>query len=114
MREYRPGGGLYGRMKHRISFIQVTGSKNDPNDNSTSEATIWTCYAMLEKENSREGLFADRVTLANSATFLTRYESTIDDPTLKISYKGNEFDIEGIENIEYEDAFLRFTATKRT
>lgn len=113
MRGYDPGGDLYGRMKHRISFVQVTGSKNDPNANNTSEAPIYECYAAVERINSREGTFADRVTQSNSVVFITRHESTIDDPTLKISYKGSEYDIEGIENLQLEDAFLRITATRR-
>lgn len=113
MQEYKRRGDLYGKMKHHISFISETGSKNNPNDSSIVRATVWTCHAMVGRDTSNEMALSERQTLLNTVMFTTRYESTIDNPKLLINYKSDDYDIEGIENVELDDAFLKFTAVKR-
>jgi len=100
-------------MRHRIIFKRTTGSKNSGLGSSPTESNVKTVQAAIGRAAMQEGEHAARETAQLTRMFTVRYDTSLDDATLVIEHRGEDYDIEGIENLHGDDAFLQIKAVRR-
>ncbi len=113
MREYKRHGDLYGHMKQTIIFKDITGSKNDPIDSSLTPSTIWTCQAAIDSFRMEEKTEGARETAFTGKVFTVRYKAELDDTTLVIEHRSTDYDIEAVDDLFGDMAFMQIKAVRR-
>ena len=113
MQRYKSRGDLLGRMRQPISFVRITKELNKPTSAATSETIVYSCHASIDYYRGEE-IEAGGTTIARSKTIFTvRYIALIEDETLILRYRGQDYDIESVDDLDGDRAFHQVTAIKR-
>ena len=97
------------QLKHRITLQILETAAND----NGFELEIWTdfkdLWAAITNLNGREYFAAAAVQAENTVKFTIRYTDEID-TTMRIIFKGKQYNITSIDNIKYANKFIEFKA----
>lgn len=97
-----------GMLKRRVSLQR----KTDTPDGSGGVTVAWTQYAqpyaMIKPKQGSEKLHADRLDATGLSTVLMRYRSDVLESD-KLVFRGKDYQIRSIVNIEEADRFLELT-----
>ena len=103
-----------GNMRQRISFIRRNQSNNSFVNANAPDATVYECYAAVWVMGAgRESEQAARETSVLTRQFTCRYHEPVIDTTLILVWRGSEYDIEAIDDIDGMQAYMKIIATKR-
>jgi SPP1 family predicted phage head-tail adaptor len=98
-----------GELRHRITFQKLV---TDTNENGF-EIEYWQDYeavwAAITNLHGREYFEAAAVKAENTVKFTIRYVLNIK-PTMRILFKGNQYNISSIDNIKYANKFIEIKA----
>lgn len=98
-----------GELKHIIAFQKLV---TDTNEN-VFEMEDWqdykTVWAAITNLHGREYFEAATVKAENTVKFTIRYIPNIE-PTMRIIFKGKQYNITSIDNIKYANKFIEIKA----
>ena len=94
-----------GELRHRITLQALETRVNE----NGFEEEMWidhkTLWASIKNLHGREYFQAAAVQKENTVKFIIRYIPGID-TSMKILFKGKNYDITSIDNIRYENKFI--------
>ena len=103
-------------MDRRIGIQRATLTANAYGERAETWATLATVWAEVQyKEGSgREAVQSDQVYSSQPVHFIIRYSSDVSDirPSDRIKYNGNNYQIEGVQEIGRQEGF-RIVTTLR-
>jgi len=104
---------LLGRMRERITFVQPGSANNNSlTKPATPDVTLDTIYAAVEQISAAERAAAGRQTYIETRNFIIRYQTSLN-ATQIIVWRGRRYDIEEIEDIDTDKAFVKVVAALR-
>ena len=96
-------------MDRRIGIQRATLTANAYGERAETWATLATVWAEVQyKEGSgREAVQSDQVYSSQPVHFIIRYSSDVSDirPSDRIKYNGNNYQIEGVQEIGRQEGF---------
>jgi SPP1 family predicted phage head-tail adaptor len=103
-------------MDRRIGIQRATLTANAYGERAETWATIATVWAEVQyKEGSgREAVQSDQVYSSQPVHFIIRYSSDVSDirPSDRVSYNGNTYQIEGVQEIGRGEGFRIVTSLR--
>jgi SPP1 family predicted phage head-tail adaptor len=108
-----------GELKHKVVFKQPTSSLNDEAGAEKSydpPASTITTWAKVSSVNQFRATEAYQTALVDTLDFFVRHSTDREAITKDwlITYKGQDYTIHEIEELNQEERFIRFTAKVRT
>ncbi|MCX7903040.1 MAG: phage head closure protein [Caloramator sp.] len=98
-----------GDMKHRITIQKPVRVIDDSGFETETWEDLKTVWASISNLHGREYFEAATVNAEKTIKFTIRYINGIDS-SMRISFKGKQYEITFIDNIKYENRFLEIKA----
>lgn len=98
-----------GEMKHRITFQKPTSTVNENGFETEAYEDFRTVWASVTNLSGREYFAAAAVQKEKTVKFLIRAISGLDE-TMRIAFKGKQYNITSIDNIKYDNRFIEIKA----
>lgn len=98
-----------GELKHRITFQKLTATTNENGFEIEDWQDYKTVWAAITNLHGREYFEAAAVKAENTVKFTIRYVPNIE-PTMRIIFKGKQYNISSIDNIKYANIFIEIKA----
>lgn len=98
-----------GKLKHRITFQKLTATTNENGFEIEDWKDYKTVWAAITNLHGREYFEAAAVKAENTVKFTIRYVPNIE-PTMRIIFKGKQYNISSIDNIKYANKFIEIKA----
>lgn len=98
-----------GNLRHRVIFqkrIIGTDPEGYPIDTWVDIRTVWASVSNL---SGREFYAAAAVQAENTVKFTVRYVPDVD-TSVKILFRGNQYNITAIDNIKYKNEYMEIKA----
>ncbi|WP_373898828.1 phage head closure protein [Haloimpatiens sp. FM7315] len=96
-------------LKHRITFQSFTTTVNDNGFEVEAWVDFKTVWAAVTNLHGREYFEAAAVKAENTVKFTIRYIPNIE-PTMRVLFKGKQYNITSIDNIKYANKFIEIKA----
>jgi SPP1 family predicted phage head-tail adaptor len=93
-----------GQLDRRITLQSASVSTDGFGQAVRTYSTLAQVWAKVEYKGTNEGNEASKLTSVNKVRFTIRYRSDVD-ATVKISWGGNTYEIEGV-NLEGRERYL--------
>ena len=100
-----------GKLRHTLTFKIKTEVKNDYGENIDAFKPSFTAKAEVLDSTANTSIVSDGQDLQKSTSFRLRYNSRIKEP-LFIEFKGDNYELESIENVNGLDRELIINAVK--
>lgn len=98
-----------GNLKHRITFQSLVATTNENGFDVETWVDHKTVWAAVSNLNGREYFAAAAVQAEKTVKFTIRYTDEID-TSMRILFKGKQYNITAIDNIKYADKFIEIKA----
>lgn len=98
-----------GELRHRITFQKLTATTNENGFEIEDWQDYKTVWAAITNLHGREYFEAAAVKAENTVKFTIRYVPNIE-PTMRIIFKGKQYNITSIDNIKYANKFIEIKA----
>ncbi len=92
-------------LKHKIQIHRLTEVADPLGGFETSWVLLKSKWAKVAPMSGRELIHADKIDATAASTFTVRFDADILESD-KIVFKGNDYNIRSIVNIDEEDRFL--------
>lgn len=96
-------------LKHRITLQTFLATVNDNGFEVEAWVDFKTVWAGVTNLHGREYFEAAAVKAENTVKFTIRYVPSIE-PTMRILFKGKQYNITSIDNIKYANKFIEIKA----
>ncbi len=97
------------KLKHRITLQVLETEANENGFQVETWIDFKDLWAKVENLHGREYFEAAAVQAENTVKFTIRYTDEID-TTMRIFFKGKQYNITSIDNIKYENKFIEIMA----
>jgi SPP1 family predicted phage head-tail adaptor len=98
-----------GDLRHRITFQELTTTTNENGFEVKTWIDFKTVWAKVSNLHGREYYQAAQVQAENTVKFTIRYlEGT--DTSMRILFRGKQYNITAIDNIKYQNRFMEIKA----
>jgi SPP1 family predicted phage head-tail adaptor len=98
------------KMRHRVKILENPAGKVNENGFAVKDwSVITTVWASVKGLSSREYFSAAAVQKENMIKIKIRYRKDIDQSN-RLEFRGKQYDIESIDNINFENRFLEIMA----
>ena len=98
-----------GKLNKRITFQNFTMTENEAGFPIQAWADYTTVWASARNLSGREYFAAAAVQQEKTVEFEIRFRADID-ATMRITFRGQSYDIKFPDNIDYSDKFLKIKA----
>ncbi|KGK87366.1 phage head closure protein [Clostridium sp. HMP27] len=98
-----------GELRHRITFQKLTANTNENGFEMEDWQDYKTVWAAITNLHGREYFEAAAVKEENTVKFTIRYVPNIE-PTMRILFKGKQYNINSIDNIKYKNKYIEISA----
>ncbi|HHV82759.1 MAG TPA: phage head closure protein [Tepidanaerobacter syntrophicus] len=99
-----------GDLRHRITLQKkATTTVNENGFEVKTWEDVKTVWAAASNLHGREYYAAAAVQAENTVKFTIRYTEGID-PSMRILFKGKQYDITAIDNIKYQNRYMEIKA----
>jgi len=98
-----------GDLRHRITFQKLTTSVNENGFEVETWEDFKTVWAAVSNLHGREYFAAAAVQAENTVKFTIRYLTGLD-TTMRILFRGKQYNITAIDNIKYQNRYLEIKA----
>lgn len=98
-----------GELRHRITFQKLTATTNENGFEIEDWQDYKTVWAAITNLHGREYFEAAAVKAENTVKFTIRYVPNIES-TMRILFKGKQYNISSIDNIKYANKFIEIKA----
>ncbi|WP_394887178.1 phage head closure protein [Clostridium butyricum] len=96
-------------LKHRITFQLFTTVVNENGFEVETWVDFKTLWAAVTNLHGREYFAAAAVKAENTVKFTIRYTEGIDE-SMRILFKGKQYNISSVDNIKYANKFIEIKA----
>lgn len=100
-----------GQLNKRISFVSISGTKDEEGFRQTARTTVYSCWAQVRQDSGKEVSERDGDYGIVEATFLIRYRAGLS-RKLSIEYGGHDWDIEYIDTFDGGREWLKIRAKR--
>jgi SPP1 family predicted phage head-tail adaptor len=94
-----------GMLNRKIKLYQLVKTPTETGGFTQSWAFVTAPWAKIKNTSGSELLHADKLGATSFSDFIIRYRTNIDE-RMKIVYRGNDYQIRHIDNIEEADQWL--------
>ncbi len=98
-----------GDLRHRITFQKHTTTINENGFEVETWEDFKTVWAAASNLHGREYYAAAAVQAENTVKFTIRYLTSLD-TTMRILFRGKQYNIIAIDNIKYQNRFIEIKA----
>lgn len=98
-----------GDLRHRITFQKHTTTINENGFEVETWEDVKTVWAAASNLHGREYFAAAAVQAENTVKFTIRYLTGLD-TTMRILFRGKQYNITAIDNIKYQNRFIEIKA----
>jgi len=98
-----------GDLRHRITLQKKATSINENGFEVETWEDVRTVWAKVTNLHGGEYFTAAAVQTANTVKFTIRYLEGVD-TTMRILFKGKQYDITAIDNIKYQNRYMEIKA----
>lgn len=98
-----------GELRHRITLQRLTTTTNENGFEMEEWTDVKTVWASITNLHGREYYEAAAVQAEQTVKFTVRYLKDLD-TSMRILFKGNQYNITSIDNIKYENRYMEIKA----
>jgi SPP1 family predicted phage head-tail adaptor len=98
-----------GDMRHRITILKPVNTADDNGFETETYENFKTVWASISNLYGREYFEAATLNAEKTVKFTIRYIDGIDN-SMRISFRGKQYEITFIDNIKYENRFIEIRA----
>ncbi|SHF50233.1 phage head closure protein [Caloramator proteoclasticus] len=98
-----------GDMRHRITILKPVKATDDNGFETETYENFKTVWASISNLYGREYFEAATLNAEKTVKFTIRYIDGIDN-SMRISFRGKQYEITFIDNIKYENRFIEIRA----
>ena len=98
-----------GELRHRITIQKLTTGINENGFEVETWEDYRTVWAVASNLHGREYYAAAAVQAENTVKFTIRYLTGLD-TTIRILFRGKQYNITAIDNIKYQNRFIEIKA----
>lgn len=100
-------------LKRKVSIQEKQTTTDQFGGESVAWVEVDTPWCMLKPLNGRERVYADRLNATGDTILTMRYKSPLGfDESAKVVYRGTEYQIRSIINLEEADRWLQLVLEK--
>ncbi len=99
-------GDEHGRLDQRIQIYERITTQNALNEEETTLALLMERWAEVSYISGDELSLSRRETSYRSLEFRVRYSATLEDKTLLVRYRSQDYDIEAVEDIAGQREYM--------
>lgn len=101
-----------GKLNQRIEIFKIVGSRDEYGEPITTKKTIHECWSSVKNKSGKEQFQAVTPFAKVVTSFLIRYTKKAIDTTMKINFKGEEYNIIYVDNYNFSNEWIELTAEK--
>ena len=101
-----------GRLNQRILIYKAGEGYDDYGDPLDTKENVHECWASVRNRSGKEQFQASTPFAKVVTSFLIRYTSKLIDTTMKIEFKGEEYNIIYVDNFNFSNEWIEITAEK--
>lgn len=103
-----------GELKHKIKIQRLSNTVNSNGFNVETWVDIRTVYAKVQNLSGREYWQASAVQAENTVKFFIKYIRMDIDNTMRLYFKGKQYNIVHVDNATYENKIIVIKALEVT
>lgn len=101
-----------GKLNKRIKIFKSSGGYDDYGEPLDTKEIVHECWASVRNKSGTEQFKAVTPFSKVVTSFLIRYTKKLIDTTMKIDFKGEEYNIIYVDNYNFSNEYIEITAEK--